>query len=239
MAVFGRLTNYIKSKINRWLDKKEDPVELLNYANSQYRDKYREVKKSLIILKTNRKRLEIQESLVKKNIGDAVLKAKTALKLGKEELAEKYLKLKITYQEQMRSIEERIVVVRAQEEKLSDVSSKLKVKLDEYDTKRQVLEANYRASKAQAEIGEILVGIDSDSVKDNIELAENKIKDMESRSGAISEVVEETENSDPDRELNQMIDRDNLSKEMELLKKEIGVKKEEVEQNKKELGNGK
>jgi phage shock protein A len=222
MGVFRRFGNYVKSKLNKWLDKSEDPIELLDYANTQYREKYRDVKKSSIIVKTNRKRLEVQADSLRERIVEATTKAKASLKYGKQSLAEKYLKLKLEYQEQLRSLEKQIETVQAQEEKIDGVVIKLKSQLDQHDTKRKTLEANYRASKAQSEIGEALMGIDTNSnLKESVELAEEKIRDLEARSAAINETLETEEKEDPDKELEGLIDSENVSREMELLRKEL------------------
>ena len=60
MGILSRTSYVIRSKLNSFLNRAEDPSETLDYSYEKMRDELQDVKKGIADLTTQKKRLEIQ-----------------------------------------------------------------------------------------------------------------------------------------------------------------------------------
>jgi phage shock protein A len=81
--------------------------------------------------------------------------------------------------------------LRAQEEKLVAASRRLDAKVQAFRTRKETIKASYSAAEAETKVGEALTGI-SEEMSDvglAMQRAEDKVAQMEARSGALDELM--------------------------------------------------
>ena len=87
MGLVSRFTTVVKSKMNRLLDRAENPQETLDYAYERQLDSLRQVKQGLVEVTTAKRRLEYQAQKVRDDIPKVEEQARQAMTLGREDLA--------------------------------------------------------------------------------------------------------------------------------------------------------
>src|SRR5207249_6634793 len=83
----GRMSTVIKAKINKLLDKAEDPGETLDYSYQKQLENLQNVKKGIADIVTAKKRLQMQSSKIEESVVKLDTQARQALAAGNEELA--------------------------------------------------------------------------------------------------------------------------------------------------------
>ena len=87
MGMLSRMTMIVKSKVSTVLDKAEDPRETLDYSYEKQMESLRKVKRSVLEMVTNKRRLELQAGKVEAKVEKLTSQAKEALNAGREDLA--------------------------------------------------------------------------------------------------------------------------------------------------------
>jgi ATPase subunit of ABC transporter with duplicated ATPase domains len=83
----GRMSIVIKAKINKLLDKAEDPGETLEYSYQRQMELLQNVKKGIADVVTSKKRLQLQQSKLEQQVVKLDTQARQALAANNEELA--------------------------------------------------------------------------------------------------------------------------------------------------------
>ena len=100
MPLFSRAHDILNAKANKALDAAEKPDEMLDLSYEQMLDQITKVRQALVTIAASRKRIELQEQL-QHSVDHLQEQAKTALSLGKEDLAREALTRKATAQAQI------------------------------------------------------------------------------------------------------------------------------------------
>src|SRR3954464_11329984 len=90
----GRFSTVVKAKINKLLDKAEDPGETLDYSYQKQLENLQNVKKGIADIVTAKKRLQMQAGKLEQNVVKLDTQARQALAAGNEELARAALERK-------------------------------------------------------------------------------------------------------------------------------------------------
>src|SRR3712207_1222693 len=88
------MSTVIKAKINRLLDRAEDPGETLDYSYQKQIELLQNVKKGIADVVTAKKRLQLQSQKLEQQVVKLDTQARTALAAGKEDLARAALERK-------------------------------------------------------------------------------------------------------------------------------------------------
>ena len=83
----GRMSIVIKAKINKLLDKAEDPGETLEYSYQRQMELLQNVKKGIADVVTSKKRLQLQQQKLEQQVVKLDTQARQALSQGREDLA--------------------------------------------------------------------------------------------------------------------------------------------------------
>ncbi|MCK5108792.1 MAG: PspA/IM30 family protein, partial [Methanosarcinales archaeon] len=67
MGLFTRMELMVKSKANKLLDRHEDPREILDYSYQKQLELLQQVKRSVAMVVTAKKRLELQKAKLEQN----------------------------------------------------------------------------------------------------------------------------------------------------------------------------
>ena len=78
----GRMSTVIKAKINKMLDKAEDPSETLEYSYAKQMELLQNVKKGIADVVTAKKRLQLQQQKLEQQVVKLDTQARQALAAG-------------------------------------------------------------------------------------------------------------------------------------------------------------
>jgi phage shock protein A len=231
MSLFQRAHDILNAKANRALDAAEKPDEMLDLSYEQMLDQITKVRQALVTIAASRKRIELQEQQLQNSVDHLQEQAKTALSLGKEDLAREALSRKATAQAQINDMEAQHEQLAEQEEKLGQTLQALQQRVNNFRTQKEVLKAQYAAASASASVNEDVAGISS-TLGDSgaaLQRAQDKIATMQARAGALDEllqsgVLEDVGGSTDDiqQELDEAGTSADVDRELATLKAEIG-----------------
>lgn len=231
MSLFGRMSTILQSKMNRVLDKAEDPNETLDYSYERQIQLLQNVKRSLADLVTSKRRLQLQSDQLQGNLSKLDDQARQALGQGNETLARTALERKAVLQQQVSSLGTQIDQLEQQQQKLTDAEQRLQTKIESFRSQKEAIKAQYTASQAQVKISEAATGI-SEEMADvglAIQRAQDKTEQMQARAQALDE-LESTGalpdlsggENDIDQQLNQLSVQSDVDKQLADMKAQLG-----------------
>lgn len=231
MGLLSRMETVFKSKMNKVLNRMEDPRETLDYSYEKQLELLQNVKKSVAEVTTSKKRLQLQKAKLLQSNEKLEKQARDAVAVDREDLARLALERKAAIQQQVDGIDMEIAELEKQEEKLIAAEKRLSTKVEIFRTKKESIKAQYSAAEAQVKINESVTGI-SEEMADvglALERAENKTEEMKARAEAIDELMEAGTledltggRDDIERELAKISTRTSVESELAKLKAEAG-----------------
>jgi len=192
MGVLTRMSTVVRAKMNRLLDKAEDPRETLDFAYEKQMEMLRNVKRGVVEMVTTKRRLELQASKVQETVVKLEEQARQAMAAGREDLARLALQRKQASVYELDGLDQQVANLELEQEKLTKAEQRLKAKVDSFRTRKEIVKAQYNAAQAQVRIGSALSGISEEmgDVQLSIERAETKTESLRARAGAIDELAE-------------------------------------------------
>ena len=231
MSLFQRAHDILNAKANRALDAAEKPDEMLDLSYEQMLDQITKVRQGLVTIAASRKRIELQEQQLQHTVDHLQEQARTALSLGKEDLAREALSRKATAQAQINDMEAQHEQLAEQEEKLGQTLQALQQRVNTFRTQKEVLKAQYTAASASASVNEDVAGISS-TLGDSgaaLQRAQDKIATMQARAGALDELLQSGvledvggDTDDIQKELDEVGSAADVDHELAALKAEVG-----------------
>src|SRR5437763_8164542 len=98
MSMFGRMNTIFQAKMNKVLDKAEDPNETLDYSYERQLQLLQNVKRGLADLVTSKRRLQLQHDKIQGDMDRLDQQAQQALATNREDLARLALQRKVSIQ---------------------------------------------------------------------------------------------------------------------------------------------
>ena len=192
MGVMSRMSTVVKSKMNRLLDRAEDPRETLDYAYDQQRQMLQNVKRGIVEMVTNKRRLQLQAEKVRASISNVENQARQAMAAGREDLARVALQRKQAALIELEGLDQQITQLEGEQEKLVQAEQRLVAKVESFRSRKEIIKAQYNAAQAQVRIGSALSGISEEmgDVQLAVERAEHKTEDMRAKASAIDELAD-------------------------------------------------
>jgi phage shock protein A len=231
MGLLNRMGTVVKAKMNKLVDKMEDPRETLDYSYQKQLELLQNVKRGVAEVTTSKKRLELQKAKLNLNIDKLSGQARDAVKAGREDLARIALERKNGLMSQVQSLDQQIEDLNKEQEKLQATERRLSAKVESFRTKKETIKAQYSAAEAQVKITESITGI-SEEMADvglAVQRAEEKTEDMKARSAALDELLEAGTledftggDDDIEKELAKISATSNIESELESLKEGVG-----------------
>lgn len=192
MGVMSRMSTVVKSKMNRLLDRAEDPRETLDYAYDQQREMLQNVKRGIVEMVTNKRRLQLQAEKVRASITNVENQARQAMAAGREDLARLALQRKQAALIELEGLDQQVAQLESEQEKLINAEQRLVAKVESFRSRKEIIKAQYNAAQAQVRIGSALSGISEEmgDVQLAVERAEHKTEDMRAKASAIDELAD-------------------------------------------------
>ena len=184
------MSTVFKSKINKMLNKAEDPSETLEYSYTKQMELLQNVKKGIADVVTSKKRLQMQSQKLQQQVVKLDTQARQALAQGNEELARTALERKQFAQSELQGLDGQVQELEAQQASLVDKEQKLRGKIDQFRTKKEVIKAQYSAAEASVKISEAATGVGEEMADVGLAMqrANDKTEEMRARAGAMEEL---------------------------------------------------
>jgi phage shock protein A len=229
MGFLDRMSTVVQAKMNKIMDKIEDPRETLDLSYEKQLQLLQNVKRGVAEVTTSKKRLELQKAKLQMSLDKLDGQAKEALQAGREDLARKALENKAAMQAQSATLDQQIADLQDQQQKLMDAESRLATKVESFRTKKETIKAQYSAADAQVKITESVTGISEEmaDVGMAVQRAEEKTENMKARSAALDELLESgtltdySGSNDLDRELAKVKAQSSVNDMLAKMKEEI------------------
>ncbi len=224
----------VKQKVNSLLNKFEDPKEALDYSYQKQTELMIKLRRDIANVVAAKKRLEMQKAKLKDNIYKLEQQTRSALEMNREDLARLALERKNMNIQQLLDIERQIADMEKEQVRLEELERRLSAKVEQFKLQKEIIKARYTAAEAEVRIKESVTGISEEmaDVGMTIQRAEEKTEQMKAKAMALDELMESgvltdyTTNKDIiERELQDVMIKDAVEKELERLKKEIGKEK--------------
>ncbi len=232
MGLFQRAHDVIEAKANKAIDKAEKPDEMLDLSYEKMLEQLTQVRRALVDIAASRKRIELQETQLQHSVDHLQDQAKEALAQGREDLAKEALARKATAQSQIDAMEPQRQQLTDEEGKLTQTMQTLQQRVNTFRTQKETLKAQYTAASAVTTVNESVSGI-SKSLSDSgasLQRAQDKIDQMQARSGALDELLESGVledvgggTDDIQKELDQVSSSSQIDQELAELKAQVGA----------------
>lgn len=192
MGFLDRMSTVVQSKMNRIMDRIEDPRETLDLSYEKQLTLLQNVKRGVAEVATSKKRLELQKAKLQMNLDRLDGQAREALQAGREDLARRALESRAALEAQAQILDGQIADLAAQQEKLMAAESRLASKVEAFRTKKETIKAQYSAAEASVKVTESVTGISEEmaDVGMAVSRAEEKTENMKARSAALDELLE-------------------------------------------------
>ncbi len=192
MSILQRMSDVVQQKLNKVMDRAEDPAEAMDFAYQKQLEQLQQVRRSIADVLTSEKRLELQSAQLQQSSGKLQTQAQTALQQGREDLARLALTRAETAKQQLVGLSQQVEQLKEQEQKLELVAQKLQAKVESFRTQKETIKAEYSAAQAQTKIGEAVTGLNEQmaDVGMMVERAQDKTAQMQARAAAIDQLVD-------------------------------------------------
>ncbi|MGI8827302.1 MAG: PspA/IM30 family protein [Chloroflexota bacterium] len=192
MGLWSRFRSIFGAKVNKALDRVEDPTETLDYSYQKQQELLRNVKRGLADVATAKQRLKLQEQKLRQEDDKLGSQAQRAVELGRDDLAREALGRRQTLEPQITSLQTQVQDLDQQQVKLTQASQALQTKIEMFRTEKERLKAQYSASAAQVKIGESFTGLsrEMNDIGSSVQRAQDRIEQMQARSGALDELID-------------------------------------------------
>jgi phage shock protein A len=191
LSISRRLTALYKMRVNKALDRAEDPREVLDYSYAQQLEMLQKVRRGVADVATSRKRVELQLDRLQQSAGKLQSEAQQALATGHEDLAREALGRRSAVLSQVPDLQGQQASLQAEEEKLTAATQRLQTKVDAFRTRKETIKANYTAAEAETHINEAVTGISEEmgDVGMAMQRAEDKTAQLQARADALDELI--------------------------------------------------
>src|SRR3954464_3513135 len=229
------MSTVIKAKINKMLDKAEDPSETLEYSYAKQMELLQNVKKGVADVVTAKKRLQLQQQKLEQQVVKLDTQARQALAAGREDLARTALERKQFAQTELQSLDQQVTELEGQQQQLIDKEQKLRGKLEQFRTKKEVIKAQYSAAEASVRISEAATGVGEEMADVGLAMqrATEKTEGMRARANAMEELEAAGAfddnltlgpgQDDIDKQLSQLTTGSAVDSELEKMRAELGA----------------
>jgi phage shock protein A len=231
-GLMGRTALVVKSKYSKLLNRAENPTETLDYSYEQMLEQLQNMKRGVADVATARKRIELQQQKLEQNVVKLESQAREAVAANRDDLATQALQRKAVAQQQLQDMDGQVKQLQEQQDKLIAAEQQLETRIESFRSQKELLKAQYSAAEAEVKVGEAATGIGS-HMEDTglaIQRAKDKTEEMQARAGAIDELtssgaLEDFSAGDQtqlDRELQQVSSTNQVNDELAKLKAEVG-----------------
>lgn len=227
MAILGRFWSVVKSNLNYWIGKAEDPEKMLNQMLLDMQEQLMTAKKQVAIAIADEKSLLRQHDLESQKSKEWEQKAMMAINAQKDDLARQALERKAEHDKMATGFQEQWQKQKEAVEQLKVALNTLTNKIGEAKRKKDLLIARAKRAQAEQTIQNTMAGIGNMGAIDTIDRMEKKIDQMEAMAQATSEMAKEIETDELSAQFKKL-EVVGSDEALEALKQKMNVKKVEL-----------
>lgn len=233
MGLLSRFTTYLKSLFSAALDQAEAPSITLDYAYQQQLEQLQNLRRAMVDVVTNEKRLELQETQVQTQIVRYEDQARQALAANREDLARLALERRQNLQGEITTFQQQIEHLKAQQETFVQLEQRLSARVETFRTQKDLTKAQYGATEAQVKISEAATGLSEEmgDIRLAVQRAQDKVQTMQARAQAMDQLIEQgtlSEIGQPgpggnhiDRQLAQLANQASIDAQLAAIKQQV------------------
>jgi phage shock protein A len=210
MGILDRVSTLMRANINDLIDRAEDPEKVVRQLIVDMNSQLLQVKTQVAGSIADEKQLYARYQDNESKASDWQRRAELAVEKGQDDLAREALSRRNTFQQTADGFKEQYEQQAAQVETLKSALHQLEAKVQEAQTKEQLLIARARRAKAETKIRTTLSGLDQSSALGSFARIEEKVGRQEAQAAALGELSTDTtdrrfelleQDSDVDRQL--------------------------------------
>lgn len=191
MGMLKRFWVVVKSYLNHWIGRAEDPEKMLNQMLIDMGEQLVNAKRQVAVAIADEKRLLKQYEQAREHALDWEKKAMLAVKAGDDSLARQALERQADYAKQAGVFEQNWRSQKDSVEKLKKALQGLSNKIEDAKRKKNMLVARAKRAEAQKSITDTMSGLNDSSAFDTLNRMEEKIDSMEAEASAATELADE------------------------------------------------
>jgi phage shock protein A len=192
MGILDRISTLVRANISDLIERAEDPEKVVKQLIMDMKNQLLQVKTQVAAAIADEKQLfqRYQENQDKANQWQR--KAELAVERGQDELAREALQRRNAFQQTADGFKEQYEGQSRQVAVLKDALRALEGKINEAESKKDLLIARSRRAKAEAQIRTTLSGLDTSGALAGFERMEEKVNREEARASALAELDADT-----------------------------------------------
>jgi phage shock protein A len=189
MALLERVATLIRANLNDLIDKAEEPEKMIKQVILDMQNQLLQVKTQVAIAIADQHLLMKKQQENQQASDEWVRKAELAVEKGHDDLARAALERSMTAKNMAQSFAEQVADQTAQVDNLKTALRKLELKLQEAQSKSDVLIAQHRRSRALSRATDARVKMGDDSKTAAFDRVKDKVQHAEAVSQAKTELA--------------------------------------------------
>src|SRR5215475_2532165 len=192
MGILDRVFTLLRANINDLIDRAEDPEKVVKQLIADMNNQLIQVKTQVAAAIADEKQLYQRYQDNASKAADWQQRAEMAVEKGQDDMAREALSRRNAFQQTADGFKEQYDQQAAQVETLKEALRELEAKIQDAQTKEQLLIARARRAKAETQIRTTLSGLDQSSALSSFQRIEEKVSQQEARASAMAELDTDT-----------------------------------------------
>jgi phage shock protein A len=231
MGILDRVSTLLRANINDLIDRAEDPEKVVKQLIADMNNQLVQVKTQVAAAIADEKQLYQRYQDNQAKASDWQQRAEMAVEKGQDDMAREALSRRNAFQQTADGFKQQYDQQAQQVEQLKDALHQLEMKIQDAQTKQELLIARSRRAKAETQIRTTLAGMDQSSALASFQRIEEKVNQQEARAAALGELDTDTmehrfqlmeQESEVDRQLAELKAKKGLAAPAEAESKALG-----------------
>jgi phage shock protein A len=192
MGILDRVSTLLKANINDMIDRAEDPEKVVKQLIIDMNNQLLQVKTQVAASIADEKLLYQRYQDNEAKASDWQQRAELAVEKGQDDLAREALSRRNAFQQTADGFKQQYDQQAAAVEQLKEALHQLESKVQDAQTKEQLLIARSRRAKTETQVRTTLSGLDQNSALGSFQRIEEKVNQQEARAAALGELDTDT-----------------------------------------------
>jgi phage shock protein A len=192
MGMLDRVSTLLRANINDLIDRAEDPEKVVKQLIIDMNNQLLQVKTQVAASIADEKLLYRRYQDNEAKAADWQQRAELAVEKGQDDLAREALARRNSFQQTAEGFKGQYDQQAQQVEQLKEALQQLQSKIQDAQTKEELLIARARRAKAETQIRTTLSGLDNSSALASFARIEEKVNQQEARAAALGELDTDT-----------------------------------------------
>ncbi len=229
MAIFRRMQDVIRARLNELLDEKEDPQVRIDGMIEEMERSVVEMRRSAAAAIAGSRLAEKNARAAREQVAAWEKNATEAVRRGEDDLARRALLRKFALEERATRLEARATDAGDAASNMKDLLSSADAGLQDVKTKRDLLLSRMRTARAQGRVREILAQFEEDLARSTSSAEDllgtfdefSRWEEGVERMTAEIEAAEELTGVDLQRQFERMAQKESLERELSAIRKKV------------------